>query len=92
MPYNNLFSPIKIRGMELRNRVVFPAMATKLIEDGGYVTQKLIDYHAARAAGGNGLNMTEATSVHTPSAPRNFLSISDDKFLPGLKQFNRRDP
>lgn len=88
MKFNNLFSPIKIRELELKNRVVFPAMATNLIADGGFVTDKFIDYHVARAKGGNGLNITEAASVHTPSAPRNFLSVSDDKFLPGLKKFN----
>jgi len=87
MKFENLLKPIKIRNMELRNRVVFPAMATKLIADGGYVTDQLIDYHAARALGGNGLNITEAASVHTPSAPRNFLCISEDEFLPGLKKF-----
>lgn len=88
MKFNNLFSPIKIRELELKNRVVFPAMATNLIADGGFVTDKFIDYHVARVLGGNGLNITEAASVHTPSAPRNFLSVSDDKFLPGLKKFN----
>jgi len=88
MSYENLFSPIKIRGMELKNRVVFPAMATKLITTGGYVTDALTEYHAARARGGNGLNTTEATSVHAPSAPNNFLNISEDKFLPGLTKFN----
>lgn len=88
MKYQNLFKPIKIRGLELRNRVVFPAMATNLIDDGSYVTDKLIDYHVARAIGGNGLNITEAAGVHDPSAPRNFLSVSNDKFLPGLKKFN----
>ncbi|NLL55601.1 MAG: FAD-dependent oxidoreductase [Clostridiales bacterium] len=88
MKFNNLFSPIKIRDLQLRNRVVYPAMATNLIADGGYVTDKLIDYHVARVKGGNGLNITEAASVHTPSAPRNFLSVSDDKFLDGLKKLN----
>ena len=87
MKFGSLFSPIKIRGMELKNRVIFPAMATNLIEDGGYVTDRFIDYHVARALGGNGLNITEACSVHAPSAPRNFLNISDDKFIPGLKKF-----
>lgn len=89
MKFENLFNPIKIRGMELNNRVVFPAMATNLISDGGFVTDKLIHYHVARALGGNGLNITEAASVHTPSAPKNFLSIHDDSFLPGLKKFNK---
>ncbi|MBM4762961.1 FAD-dependent oxidoreductase [Bacillus sp. B15-48] len=84
MKYNHVFKPIVIRGLELRNRVIFPAMATNMIDEGGFVTDQLIHYHAARAFGGTGLNITEAASVHSPSAPKNFLSIHDDQFLPGL--------
>ena len=87
MKHLNLFSPIKIRGLELKNRIDFPGMGTFYTDDGGYVNDKFIHYHAARALGGTGLITTEATSVHAPSAPRNFLNISDDKFLPGLKKF-----
>lgn len=87
MEHQNLFTPIQLRGLELKNRVVFPGMGTFYTDDGGYVNDKFIAYHVARALGGNGLNTTEATSVHAPSAPRNFLNISDDKFLPGLKRF-----
>ena len=85
MAFTKLFSPIKIRGLELKNRVVFPAMGTKMAPD-RYVTDQLIAYHVERAKGGCGLNFTEVASVHTPSAPKQFLSISDDKFIPGLKK------
>ena len=30
MSYDALFSPIKLRGLELKNRVVLPGMATKM--------------------------------------------------------------
>lgn len=86
MKFEKLFSPIKVRGMEMRNRIVFPAMGTKMPTEDRQVTQKLIDYHVARAKGGNGLNMLEVTSVHTPSAPKSFLSIGEDKYVPGLKK------
>lgn len=87
MKYENLFKPIKIRGMELRNRVVFPAITTQLGESKGTATQKLIDYHVARVLGGSELNLTESVSVHTPSAPITFLSISEDKFISGYSKF-----
>ncbi len=87
MKYPNLFSPVKIKGLELRNRVVLPGMGTNYTAPGSYMNDRTIDYHVARARGGNGLNTTEITSVHTPSAPKYFLSISDDKFIPGLKKF-----
>ena len=86
MTFNNLFSPIKIRGMELKNRVVFPAMGTKMPGKGKYVTQQLIDYHVARVLGGNGLNFTEVCGVYGPSTPNGFLGIYDDKYIDGLKQ------
>ena len=86
MKYNHLFSPIKIRGLELKNRVVFPAMGTKMATDDKYVTDQLIDYHIARVVGGCGLNFTEVCSVYAKAAPAKFLAISDDKYIPGLKK------
>lgn len=86
MHYNHLFSTIKIRGLELQNRVVFPAMGTKMLDGDKYVTDQLIHYHVARAMGGNGLNFTEVCSVYDKAAPKNFLALSDDKYIPGLKK------
>lgn len=84
--FEKLFTPIKIRGMELKHRIVMPAMGTKFSGNASYVTQKHIDYHVARAKGGSAINIVEVCSVHTPSAPRHFLSISEDEYIPGLKQ------
>ena len=83
--FDNLFSPFKVRGLELKSRIVMPAMGTRFCED-RYVSQRLIDYHVARARGGSALNIVEVTSVHTPSAPSMFLSISDDAYIPGHKR------
>lgn len=85
--YEKMFEPIKIRGMEMKNRVVYSAAGTKFSgKQGSFVTDQLIDYHVARVKGGSGLNIVEVSSVHTPSAPRNFLSISEDIYMPGLKK------
>ncbi|WP_310551167.1 bile acid Fe-S flavoenzyme BaiCD [Paenibacillus glufosinatiresistens] len=86
MAYETLFSPIRIRGLELKNRVVFPAMGTKMGTEDRFVTQQLIDYHVARAEGGCGLNFVEVCSVYGPASPRNFLAISDDRYIPELKR------
>ena len=86
MAFNDLFSPIKIRGMEIRNRIEFPAMGTKMVKDEKVVTDQLINYHAARSLGGNGLNFTEVCSVYDKAAPKNFLALSDDKYIPGMKK------
>lgn len=85
MAFEKLFSPIKIRGLELKNRVVMSAMGTHMTGmNSSEVSQKLIDYHVARAKGGVGMNTTEVCSVDPASSPKGFLSISEDKYIPGL--------
>ncbi len=86
MKFEHLFSPITVRGCEFRNRVVFPAMGTKMGSEDRFVTQRLIDYHVARAKGGNGLNMVEVCSVHKPSSPKNFLALSEDVYIPLMRE------
>lgn len=86
MKFEHLFSPIQMKGMQMRNRVVFPAMGTKMATEDKFVTQQLIDYHVARAEGGNGLNMVEVCSVHRPSSPKKFLAICGDEYIPELKK------
>lgn len=84
--FKNLFSPITIKGMTLKNRVILPAMGTRMANEKSEVTQRLIDYHEARAKGGCGLNIVEVSSVHTPSAPAYFVSLSEDHFIDGHKR------
>ena len=87
--FDKLFEPIKIRDLELRNRVVMSAMGTTSssnTEDGKFVTDNLVNYHAARAKGGVGLNIVECTSVDAKSAPECYLSVADDKYIPGFKK------
>ncbi len=84
--FDHLFTPIQIRGLKLRNRGIMPAMGTKFSHNTSDVTPTLIEYHRLRARGGSGLNIVEVCSVHTPSAPRHFLSLSEDKYIPGMKE------
>lgn len=84
--FDKLFTHITIRGMELKNRVVLPAMGTRMATEKSEVSQRLVDYHAARAKGGCALNIVEVSSVHTPSAPANFVSISEDWLIEGHKR------
>jgi 2,4-dienoyl-CoA reductase-like NADH-dependent reductase (Old Yellow Enzyme family)/thioredoxin reductase len=71
--------------MELRNRIVMPPMGTKHATKEGYVTDQVKDYFEARARGGAGLIIVEATLVHPRGrAFERLLEITDDKFIPGL--------
>ena len=43
--FEKLFTPIKIRGMELKHRIIMPAMGTKFSGNTSFVTPTLIHYH-----------------------------------------------
>lgn len=64
-----LFSPLRVGGVELRNRIVSTAHSTGLT-DGTALGEALIAYYAARARGGVGLIVTGSTSVHPTSSSR----------------------
>lgn len=85
MTFDKLLSPIKIRGLELKNRIIMTGMGTKM-NDQSAVTDMLVNYHAARAAGGVALNTLEVCSVDAASAPKNFVSIAEDRLMPGHKK------
>lgn len=84
--FKKLFEPLTIRGMKLKNRIVLPAMGTKFANKDRTVSKQLIDYHVIRAKNGTGLSIVEVASVHPLSSPRKFLAISEDKYVPGLKE------
>lgn len=62
MSYEHVLAPIEINGREIKNRVVRTAHGTNIGQ--GRITDELIAYHEARAAGGCGLTILEAASVH----------------------------
>jgi len=57
-----VLAPIEINRLVVKNRVVRTAHGTNIGQ--GRITDELIAYHEARAAGGCGLTILEAASVH----------------------------
>ncbi len=53
--FNALFSPIKVNKLEIKNRIVFPAMHLNYTPE-GYVTDQMTAFYENRAKGGVGLN------------------------------------
>jgi 2,4-dienoyl-CoA reductase-like NADH-dependent reductase (Old Yellow Enzyme family)/thioredoxin reductase len=83
----SLFSPIKIKSLELVNRAVMPPMGTNLGNPDGTVSEANLAYIRRRARGGAGLIITEIVSVHpSGSAIPNELGAFDDRFISGLKK------
>jgi 2,4-dienoyl-CoA reductase-like NADH-dependent reductase (Old Yellow Enzyme family)/thioredoxin reductase len=78
-----VYEPLKIRGCVIPNRVSRSAHATGL-SNFGAMSDRLIDYHVARAKGGVGLTILEAAAVHRSSV----LSLAnwDDSAVEGYQR------
>ncbi|MET0202257.1 MAG: FAD-dependent oxidoreductase [Gaiellaceae bacterium] len=63
MALDHLFSPLELGPVELPNRIVSTAHQTTLVHD-HLPTDDFVAYHEARARGGAGLIVLEATAVH----------------------------
>lgn len=83
-----LFEPCAIGTMSLKNRLVMPPMVTNFGTQDGYVTDRTRYYYEARAAGGVGLIIVEATCIDAPvgKLSPNQLVIDDDKYIPPLRE------
>ena len=67
--YPHAFRPIALGPALVRNRIFVPAPTTNYGED-NLPSQRHLDYHRARAAGGVGLIIFEAIRVHRSSLGR----------------------
>ena len=82
----NLFSPIRIGSMELKNRMAMAPMATDFANPDGTISERMIDYYEARARGGVGLIIMEVVTVDegSPYVPKT-VALWDDRFIPSLR-------
>ena len=67
-PLQQLFSPFSLAGMELANRIVMAPMTRSFCGAAGVPNQAMVNYYAARAAGGCGLIITEGTVINMDDA------------------------
>ncbi len=80
-----LFTPGRIGTLEVKNRLMMAAMGTFSADEKGHPTERLVDYYKARAEGGVGLIMPEATCVDCPlGGGSTTLRGRVDKFIAGL--------
>lgn len=89
--YPNLFTPLRLRGVELPNRLVMAPMSTELGGLEGEVTPAMIAFYRERALGGMGLIIVEYTCVDpdTGRAHEYQLTLDDRKNLDGHRRLVR---
>ncbi len=86
-PYPLLFSPLLIRSVEIRNRIVFQPHFTALGSLEGMPTDEHVAYFEERARGGAGLIVTESQAIHpTGKMSRRFVNAWDPAIIPGLRK------
>ena len=84
---SKLFTPITIKNMELKNRVVMPPMCMYSAEEDGMITPWHATHYHSRAVGGVGLIIMEATAVQQVGKISDAdLGIWSDEHIDGLSQ------
>ena len=80
-----LFEPGRLGPIATKNRLVMAPVGSRLPNELGGVSQRMIDYYVERAKGGVGTIVLEASAVDYPLAvasPKN-LRIHDDAYIGG---------
>ncbi len=86
LTFPRLFTPLRVGSVTLRNRIVSSGHDTVMAED-GFVTDRLIAYHEARAAGGVGLIVVQVAGVHeTARYTSHVLMATEDACIPGYRR------
>ena len=85
MEFPCLFSPIKIKDMELKNRIVMTAMHLGYTPEGD-VTERLVDFYEARAKGGVGLIIVGGCPIDDQGSMAGMVRIDQDRYIEGLKK------
>lgn len=84
--FPHLFSPIRIGGVTVKNRILSTGHDTTLPTD-GRVNDALVAYHRARAEGGAGLVVVQVAGVHESARyTSHILMATDDGCIPGYRR------
>ncbi|WP_030267507.1 FAD-dependent oxidoreductase [Streptomyces violens] len=84
--FPHLFRALRIGATTLKNRIVSSGHDTVLVRD-GQVTDELVAYHEARAAGGVGLIVVQVAGVHESARyTTHVLMATDDTCIEGYRR------
>ena len=86
--YRELFSPMKIGGTEIKNRIVMTPMGIDVSNEDGTVSDRTIAYYTERAKGNAGLIITEHCRVNESdgACATGQLSLSGDRHIAGMRK------
>lgn len=84
--YDAIFTPIKVKNMTVKNRIVMTPMGTNYGEVNGEMSFLHMNYYAQRAQGGTGLIIVENACVDYPCGSNGTtqIRIDHDNYIPRL--------
>ena len=87
--YQHIFTPLTVKNMTIKNRIVMMPMGTNYGEQNGEMSFLHINYYEERAKGGTGLIIVENASVDSPQGSNGTtqLRIDHDNYLPRFFKF-----
>ncbi len=90
--YKNIFTPLTVKQMTIKNRIIMPPMGTNYGGQNGEFTEEHINYYEQRAKGGTGLIIIENACVDFPlgSNGTTQIRLNHDKFIPALFKLTER--
>ena len=77
--YLDLFHPLKVGGLSLKNRVAMAPIDTNLADENGLVTENLMAFYERRARGGAGLIVVENTQIDYPRGKNTLRQLTADR-------------
>ncbi len=86
--YTYLFSPIKINGVEIKNRIAYPSLGLLFSYD-SRLNDRYYHYFAEKARGGTGMVTVGPVGVDRLGAGIIPLSIAGDDTVPSFKKLTR---
>lgn len=88
MAYEKLLSPMKIGGVEIKNRTVMTAMGCSLASLNGTPSDEIIAYYVERAEGGVGLIINEVTRIDDETGVTEIrqLCLTKDENVPAFRK------
>ena len=84
--YNNVFSPLRVGNVEIKNRIATPPMLAGMATPDGFVTREMVEFYQSFARGGAGIVTVGDAAVDYDYAPGHFyqLNLGDDRVINGL--------
>jgi 2,4-dienoyl-CoA reductase-like NADH-dependent reductase (Old Yellow Enzyme family)/thioredoxin reductase len=84
--FSALFQPGNIGTLQVKNRLIMPAMGKRLADEEGKVTEKMLGFYVARARGGTGLIIPHCAVVSSDSTLPFMMSVHEDSRIPDWRR------